>query len=248
MSRHTLSHAEELYWGNAQYAPYQSALRGIRQYPLVLMELGSPVVGDIDALIDAATGAELPDTETVTYTFPGSASPVDGVRADGVLDVPRNITVDTTHGSSVVAMTVVVTGTDVYGATVSETITVAAGGTSQSDAGLKAFKTVTSIAITAAANAEANTCDIGFGDVLGLPFRVDAGKVVQWVENNLPHVGTLGTFVAAVTTDPATATTGDVRGTYDPNNTLDGSTPIAVWAYVDPTSKVTAFGVDQYGG
>jgi hypothetical protein len=249
MTAHHLSHAGSLFYGAAHYGASSNERRGAPITPLYLVELGSPVVGDIDALIKAATSTELPDTETVTYTFPASAvSPTDGVlSATGVLDVPRNINMTTTHGSSIVAMTVTVTGTDVYGEALVETVEVAATGTSATDSGLKAFKTVTSIAITAAANAEANTINIGFGDVLGLPYRIDAGKVMQWIENNLPHVGTLGTFVAADATT-ATATTGDVRGTYDPNNTLTGSLPIAALVSLNPTSKESLFGIAQYGG
>lgn len=253
MAQHQISNAEKIFYGDAYYPNYAKDFEGRRGIQiganLWAVQFGAPDTADDDALIDAATSTELPDTETVTYTFAtdGGTSPLDGAITDGVLDVPRNITVDTSHSSSVVAMTVTVTGTDEYGAVVVEDIAVAAGGTSQSDAGLKAFKTVTSIAITAAADAEANTLNVGFGDVLGLPFRIDnAGQVIATsVDGSVEDA----TIVVADTTDPATATDGDVRGTMDFTSATDGSAFFtALIARAEPTSKAAIFGVDQYSG
>jgi len=142
---------------------------------LYLIDLGSPVVLDADALIKAATGAELPDSTptSVTYTFPhASASPQDGVNLTGILDVPRNITVAASHGSSVVAMTIKVTGEDVHGREMYEELAITATGTAKTAAGVKAFKKVTSIELYSAADATTNTVNIGYGDVLGLPVFV----------------------------------------------------------------------------
>lgn len=59
-----------------------------------------------------------------------------------------------------------------------------------------------------------------------------------------PIAATNGTFVAGVQTK-ATATTGDVRGTYDPAEACDGSKAFSLLvALPDPTYK----GVDQYDG
>jgi hypothetical protein len=53
-----------------------------------------------------------------------------------------------------------------------------------------------------------------------------------------------GTFVAGVQTTP-TATTGDVRGTYDPSVACNGSLQFALLcALPDPTYR----GVDNYDG
>lgn len=246
MARHNITNAENLFTGEAYFGPANDALRGIPMTPLALISLGAPIVGDTNALIVAATTTELPDTETVTYTFPAaSASPQDGANLTGVLDFPRNITCLTTHGSSIVAMTVLVTGTDEYGIVMSELITIAATGTSETDVGAKAFKTVTSIAITSASDAEANTLNMGMGDVLGLPYRVDSGGLLAVIEDNDPSPVSSG-FVPAVTTDPATTTTGDVRGTYDPAQTLNGTLVTRVLVLVSSRdTKVGAFGIDQ---
>lgn len=219
---------------------------------IVAIDLGSPETADNDSMIDAATSTELPDTETVTYTpDTDGTSPTDGAQAvvtkDGVkyweLDVPRNVSVLTTHGSSIVAMTVTVTGLDQYGETLVEEITVAATGTSATDAGLKAFKWVRSIAFTAAADAEANTSNVGFGDVLGLPaFLPSTGYVLGELEDGV--AASAGTLVDGDTLT-ATATTGDVRGTYDPNSAADGDAGFVLLAALpDPNDK----GVPQYAG
>lgn len=246
-----LGHADEAYIGAAYYEAAFALLgrKGQPVNPTVRVDLGAPITLDADGLIKAATSTELPDTETVTYTFPddGGTSPVDGANQTGILDVPRNITVATTHGSSVVAMTIVVTGTDYYGDIISETIAVAATGTSQSDAGAKAFKTVTSIAITAAADAEANTVNIGWGDVLGLPYRADNGTVFAFFADNTEELASATVVVAD--TNTATGTTGDVRGTITPNTACDGS--VNYYALMIPAAnntKEALFGVDNYAG
>jgi hypothetical protein len=219
---------------------------------LVVIDLGSPETADNDSMIDAATSTELPDTETVTYTpDTDGTTPTDGaqgvVTKDGVkyweLDVPRNVSVLTTHGSSIVAMTVKVTGLDQYGEDMYEEISVAATGTSETDAGKKAFKWIRSIAFTAAADAEANTSNVGFGDVLGLPaFLSGTGYVLAELEDNV--AASAGTPVAGIT-DEATATTGDVRGTYDPSSAADGDAGfVLVAALPDPNDK----GVAQFAG
>lgn len=251
-AKHQVSNAEVLTRGDLGYKPYMATKelegrRGLIIPDIAVVEFGAVETLDADALIDAATSTELPDTETVTYTFPGSASPVDGAASDGVLDVPRNITAAASHGSSVVAMTIVVTGKDEYGNTMVEQLSIAATGTSQTAAGKKAFKSVTSIAITAAADAEANTLDVGFGDVLGLPFRVDGkGQIICTSADGSVEDATI---VVADTTDPATATDGDVRGTVDFTTASDGTVEFTALMIRKQTSDAESmFGVAQYAG
>lgn len=248
--RHTISHAKNLFHGAAQHPGANGAERGVPFNPLVLVDLGAPITLDANGLIAAATGTELPNTETVTYVFAtqGGTSPLDGANTTGVLDKPRNVTAVATHASSVVAMTIVVTGKDEYGAPLVESLAIPATGTSQAVAGLKAFKEVDSIAITAAADAEANTLDMGWGDVLGLPYRLGfrADILAIYQDATLENSSTV---VAADATDPATATTGDVRGTVVPTTACDGTNVYKVWMKIhDPSSRAGAFGVDQYGG
>ncbi len=68
--------------------------------------------------------------------------------------------------------------------------------------------------------------------------------IATWIVEIEPTYVPNGTFVAGVQT-AATATTGDVRGTYDPAVACDGSLTFALLvAVADPTYK----GVDQYDG
>lgn len=80
--------------------------------------------------------------------------------------------------------------------------------------GVKAFKWVDSVEVSAAA-----TIDVGTTDKLGLPYAMQ--NVLAEMADGA-RVATLGTLVAPSYTDPQTATTADPRGTYAPNTTLDG--------------------------
>ncbi len=219
---------------------------------LIKVDLGAPDVLDADFLIKAATSTELPDTETVTYTpDTDGTTPTDGVGPVVVkgginyweLDVPRNLVSTVTHASSVVAMTWTATGLDEFGNVLVETVTVAATGTSQVDATLKAFKWVRSIALIAVADAEANTVNLGTGDVLGLPmFMPSLDSAVLEFEDNAS--ATAGTMLGGVLTEPS-ATTGDVRGTYDPNSACDGA---KVFSLIVAVSDPKDIGLAQFAG
>ena len=249
MAEHTISHADALFWGNSKKLGADDK-RGVPMTPVYQADLGAPIALDANGLMIGATGTELPDTETVTYTFAddGGVSPLDGANQTGILDVARNVTCLTTHGSSIVAMTVTVTGKDEYGEALVETITIAATGTSAADNGVKAFKSVSSIAITAAADAELNTLNVGWGDVLGLPFRLGGEYDVLAAYADATEELASATVVAGVTTT-ASATTGDVRGTITPNTSTDGSVNFRVWMKVNGVATDTeAYGVAQYGG
>jgi hypothetical protein len=189
----------------------------------VIADLGSPIALDIDSLIDGATSTELPNATTKTYTTANiGTSPCDGVNATWILATPRNVTCIATHSTSIVATTILVTGKDVYGMTMSELLTITATGTSKSVSGNKAFKSITSIAITSAGNSTTNTIEVGHGDILGLPYVMASDNTIL-KELKGGVAATAGTTVLAATTSPATTITGDVRGTYLPNSACDAS-------------------------
>lgn len=148
---------------------------------------------------------------------------------DGVADVPRNVVAGWT-GAAVLT----VTGTDEYGNVLVES---SASGTSF--AGKKAFKTVTGISVSA----NVTSLTVGTGDVLGLPcFIADAADVIRELQDDA--VPTAGTIVAGSNATP-TATTGDVRGTYDPNSACNGSLDFKLVALVRSASYK---GLAQYAG
>lgn len=141
------------------------------------------------------------------------------------LDVPRNVTL--TSAGNISAVNFTITGRDIYGQLMTVT---RVGPNANTVATLKAFRQIISVAASAAVGTNTS---VGFGDVFGLPYRcTDAGYIVKsgWA-------GTLaqdaGTFVAADTTSPATASTGDVRGTYLPSSAANGTRRL-VFTYVLP--------------
>lgn len=251
MTEHTISHADQLFYGNSRKAKLRNSKRGIRFHPATFIDLGVPVAIVTDALIKAATSTEMPNAATKTYTFPSAAaSPQDGsLGATGTLDVPRNLVVTMTHSTSVVACTVLITGTDEYGDTMSELFTITATGTTKTATGKKAFKQITTVAITSAGDATTNTCNIGFGDSLGLPYFLTAVANAILMIDGVPQT-TVGTLTPAVTTSPATTTTGDVRGTWLPNSATDATRRYSLLMWNIPTavqenSASSAFGVAQ---
>ena len=152
---------------------------------------------------------------SLTLTAGTSAKSV--VRSDGTtviqLDVPRALQVN----SSTTARTFTVSGYDYYGQAMTESIVVATAGTPKF--GKKAFYQISGVTISGSATA----VTVGTTDILGSPIRViDGGYIIDpgWAGALAPDTGT---FVAADTTNPATSTTGDVRGTYQPSSATNST-------------------------
>lgn len=166
-------------------------------------------------------------SQSINTGTPGLVNGALAVAGVATLDVPRNVVAAWT-GAAVMT----VTGTSYYGLAQTES---SASGTTFT--GKKAFATITSI--TVSANVTAAT--VGTGNALGLPFRITSGGLLASVFDNAADAGTI---VVADNTNPATATTGDVRGTYTPAGTLNGAKFLAALIRVaDNSTQVGAFGV-----
>ncbi len=135
--------------------------------------------------------------------------------------ISRNVRI--TSGGNDSGITFAVVGYDVYGYPMSEAITGANAGVAS---GAKAFKYITSITPSGAA---ASTVTAGTGDVIGIPMRADSFGTVTVFYNTAWITANTG-FVAAVTTSPATTTTGDVRGTYALQSASDNSKRLVIYA------------------
>lgn len=163
------------------------------------------------ATAQAATGG------TVVLTA-GAGVTLQFTNPDGipryVLDTPRAVSL-TAAGAN--AATAIVRGFDAYGQPMSEAFAAPATSTV---AGNKAFKVITSITFsgTPGSNVSAGTTD-----KLGIPYAVADIGYIQSVKYGQVLAQDAGTAVAAVTTDPATQSTGDVRGTYTPSIATNGS-------------------------
>ena len=200
-------------------------ITNVSDIALAKISLGAPITADAD-------GYCVSQDLTALGVFSVSATAAAAIAAAalaGTADVGRNVVAAWT-GTAVIT----ITGTDILGAVVKES---SASGTSL--AGKKAFKTVTGISVSA--NVTALT--VGTGDVLGLPvFLPGTGYVLRELQDGAAP--TAGTLVAGVST-VGTATSGDPRGTYDPNAACDGAKVFdLVAALPDPEYR----GLANYAG
>lgn len=186
--------------------------------------IGRCYVYDIVPLTLSATAlatSQTPGASAITLTAGTSVTLVQFAGQNRyTLDVPRTVTI--TSGGTDTGITFLVSGYDTYGVPMTERITGAAAGTAT---GKKAFASVISVQPSAAA---ASTVTVGTSDVLGLPVAVvDAAYIAHAGWNNT-LADNAGTFTAAITTNPATATTGDVRGTYLPTPATNGTRRLVI--------------------
>lgn len=264
MAYANLTGADHLLVGSAyRAAANPENRRGVVITPHRYFPVGTLAAALSEGIIKDATGTQIPDAaETVTYTATtdgtdpqdGTTRPtktsisVGGVTYD-VLDLTgdatlgRNISIAVTHGSSIVAMTALVYGFDIYKKPVTELLTITATGTSKTAAGKKAMRYFWKVDLTAAADASANTVDLGTGNVFGFAYRVDSKNAVTVRKDGVTDAS--ATIVVA-DTNTATTTTGDVRGTVDfntdPNGAADYSIAIDI---VDTSSEAAVYGVAQ---
>jgi hypothetical protein len=127
--------------------------------------------------------------------------------------------------------TFTVNGWDIYGYPMTEAIT---GGAAATKTGKKAFKFIKSIVATGTVNS--TSVSAGQSDVYGFPLRVDhfANIEIYWgTSSNYIAASNTGTFAFADVTNPATTTTGDVRGTYS-TSTASNST-LRMQMFVTPS-------------
>lgn len=193
---------------------YRNLVQRVNDVELIQINLGSPVAGGA-ATIAASQAVTVGTTPLMVLN--GSIVAVGGVIT---LDVPRNVV-----GAWTNTAVMTVTGTDEYGRPMVES---SASGTSMT--GVKAFKTISSISFSA--NVTGATA--GTGNVLGLPLHIPkstTGYILKELQDDA--VATAGTVVAGLTKNtPSTATTADVRGTYTPNATPNGTISFALLAVV----------------
>lgn len=161
-----------------------------------------------------------------------------------VLDCPRTLQV-TSASASDTTQTVTFTGFDAYNQPMTARVTL--NGTAVVTT-LKAFKSITSIAVSAVT---VGNISAGTFTTLGLPVRVTDPVYIASAKWNSTLADNGGTFTAAVTTDPATALTGDVRGLYLPTPAPDGTRRLVMGILIPSigsgpqATRIGAFGVQQ---
>lgn len=170
----------------------------------------SLVVADItpsDPLRNAVTGANV----TALRIGPRPAGISAGWSSYADLWNPATVTsriVTVTAGATASSGTVLVSGYDIYGYPQTETI--AAPGANATVNGKKTWKWISSV--VPSAGTATPGISIGTGDIFGFPIKVDSYPYVAvWWNGALAATGVV---TPADATSPATAATGDVRGTF----------------------------------
>lgn len=120
--------------------------------------------------------------------------------------ITRNVVIGTNNNDT--GGTYTIAGYDLYGYPQTEAIT---GVNNTTVSGAKAWKYITSV--TPSGTINSTSVSVGTGDVYGLPLLANTFGYVEVFWNNAWVTSSTG-FTAAVTTNPATSTTGDPRGTY----------------------------------
>jgi hypothetical protein len=142
-------------------------------------------------------------------------------------DVPRNLTVVLTDANDSVTGLLTITGKDPMGRTVVETMQPDGAGGGKTLTGTKIFASVTTLTITDTAGATPATdvVIVGVGNVIGLPWDIDASAAVQ-------HVYLGGTIQSSPTIATGVSTSGidASSGTYDGSKVLH--------AFVQPSRTV----------
>ena len=191
----------------------------------VQITLGTPIASDGDGYC-VSQNLTAAGVFSVDVT---AAAAIAAAALAGTADVPRNVVAAWT-GTAVLT----VTGTDVDG-----NVMVESSGSGTSFTGKKAFKTVTDISVSA----NVTGLTVGTSKVLGLPVFVESAVDLLGEKEN-GALATAGTLVVGATAT-ATATTGDVRGTYAPNSAPDGSKLFQIVALVKSKSYK---GIAQFSG
>lgn len=155
----------------------------------------------------------------------GTTSQVIGGTTYIMLDVARNIGVTTAGSESGVNMTV--SGIDWWYQ--KQTATVALPASATVAFSTKTFLGISSIAIDAATSL---AITVGTGDTFGLVYVCGDKTLLIPKWNNTLAIDA-GTMTVADATTPATAATGDVRGTYKPSSgASDGVKRLTIWQTV----------------
>lgn len=159
------------------------------------------------------------------------------------LDTPRSVTLTSAGNASNATFTI--RGFDAYGQAMTQTLTGPNATTVQTT---KAFASILSVAASVTPGA---TTSVGTGDRFGLPVRVtDIGYVaaVKWAGVLAQDTGTFTVADGAT----ATATTGDVRGTYLTSSASNGTRRLVMCIAVTAlacgpnATRLGAFGVPQF--
>ncbi len=254
-TRHTISHADELYSGNAYQAGYSpDGRRGIKMSHLYAHQFLSTaavpaVAGDDDGIFSSFVGSKWNSTGNNNISLATGALVTAGSTVIN-FDVPRNVVWQACNAATAVFMKIL--GLDQYGEPMAETIRGRAADVWTS--GKRAFKSISNIYTTAAHASlkSASNISMGTGNRLGLPFHLQTKEDLLGVSIDGHWAsGSTGAYRAvigasAATTITTSAGTPDVRGAVVMvSPTPDGTKRISALLVVDHTTQRKAFGPPQ---
>lgn len=242
--------SDDLYLGNARLTPNDPNNPELPANGWGVGPLGRIYIWDTVPLAVSAGNISAPATIAAAgnLVLTAGTNVTRGVNNRGetvtILDVPRAVSITAAAGAATRNYTV--TGYDYTGQKMSELIPNVTA--SSTVAGKKAFKQILTIAVDGGtvANVSASTTD-----VLGIPVRSPSIEYVIAVHYNSVQAVATVTYVAADGTNPATASTGDVRGTMVPPTPTDGvkrlvaALAMPAIAVGPNATRAGAFGVDQ---
>ena len=179
----------------------------------------NPATADADGVSAIAAA---PNTATADRVIGGALA--SGGRV--VLDYPRPVLVTVTHATSIVAVSGITYGYDLDGQAIQEAWSVTATGTSKTAGGAVAFKVVTRVSVTAAADASANSIIVGTTAKLGLDVTAaHPSPLKELMDGTAPTAGVITIASASANADP--------RGIFAPNTAPDGAHDYDVWYISD---------------
>ena len=239
-TRHTITHSDEIYRGNAYLDGYSpDGRRGTEVTNIHAKQYGAIASFDADGIVSSyvATGA-YSNMLTNTASVCKGALVSSALASTITFDVPRNIIVTTSIANTI---PLYVYGKDEYGEDMVETI-LASG--SAATSGKKAFKVITRLQTT---GAFASTISIGTGNRIGLPFYLpNAGRFLGLTVDGL-STGGYTLYAGHATTAAPSSSNGDVdvRGTIKFTTVPDSAKLFTISMIVDSSTRNKAFGQPQ---
>jgi hypothetical protein len=206
------------------YVPDMSYAADVRYGGIGTVNIPAMVAANADGILDGTSIATAVDTSTFASTY-----------SDDVMGkFGRNVTV---VADGAATSTVTITGVDYLNQKLVETLTL--NGTSPV-LGVKMFRRVDNVVAAVTAS---RAIDVGWGNRIGLPYKVEA-MLTETVSGAVPS--NAGAVTAGVSTT-VSATTSDTRGYYSPHSSFvpNGDRTYELTCKFDQDNL---HGIAQYGG
>jgi hypothetical protein len=176
---------------------------------LAVDEWTNVALSDVNAIKESVASA----ASIQTYT--GAA--LDGAVGTGTMSPPRNIIITTTSNADIDAVDVVITGLDVDGAVLTDTITLTDGGNA-TDVGTSCFASVSSIVVPAQSGT-GGAMEFGFGNAIGFSESIATKGGLTALLTEVVGGTNVSETVVEEFVDPAAADTNAIKTSIASNDT-----------------------------